>query len=111
MKQKIVIPETAKNNKNKHPLKLRWGIVRSLILALIRFYRKFLSPAYGNQCRFYPTCSGYAYLCFLYLPMPYAFYFTTKRILKCNPYKKGGFDYPPGMSEKDNELIDKHLKI
>ncbi|MDH5720488.1 MAG: membrane protein insertion efficiency factor YidD [Spirochaetia bacterium] len=97
-----------KTKENK--LKRRWGIFRSFILLLIRLYKKVLSPYVGNQCRYYPTCSSYAYLCFCFLPMYKAFYYTIKRIFRCHPYCEGGFDYPPGISQDDHEVIDKYLK-
>ena len=38
----------------------RPGFAATLALLPIRFYRRFLSPALGQRCRYYPTCSAYA---------------------------------------------------
>lgn len=65
------------------------------IIKIIRLYQKFISPLFPACCRFYPTCSEYAveaiekYGCFK------GSFLSTKRILKCNPYFKGGFDPVP----------------
>jgi len=84
------------------------GIIRYFILFLLRLYKKILSPHFGNQCRFYPTCSEYSYLTFLYYPFHKAIYHTGKRIIRCNPYNEGGIDIPPQLNEGeiDNDLKD-----
>jgi len=89
------------------PPQKRWGIIRMGILLIIRLYQKSLSGIMGGQCRFYPTCSSYAILAFEYLPLYKAFYVTIFRIGRCNPYGKGGFDYPNGVPiPKD---VEKHI--
>jgi putative membrane protein insertion efficiency factor len=90
-------------------LKPRWGIVRSLILTIVRIYRRFIGPALGNNCRYYPSCSGYTLTVFTFLPIFHAFYLSTKRILSCNPYFRGGVDMPPGLPEKEvMDFLDKN---
>lgn len=63
-------------------------------LKLLMIYQKFLSPLKPSVCRFYPSCSEYAYWQFQKKDFFSAFYFTLMRILRCNPFFKGGFDYP-----------------
>ncbi|MCH5336394.1 MAG: membrane protein insertion efficiency factor YidD [Campylobacter sp.] len=63
-------------------------------LALLHFYQKFLSPLKPKVCRYYPSCSEYALWQFQKNKLFFAFIFTFLRILKCNPFFKGGFDYP-----------------
>jgi len=68
--------------------------LKYLAILLIRFYQKFISPLTPGSCRYYPTCSNYAILAiekygFLKGSLK-AFY----RILRCNPFSKGGIDYP-----------------
>jgi len=88
----------------------RWGIARSAILFLIRVYKRTLSLVLGGQCRFYPTCSSYSVLCFTYLPMHKAFWYSLARIFRCNPYAEGGVDYPPGVSKEiAEEYMGHHL--
>lgn len=63
-------------------------------LKMIRFYQCFLSVLKPPCCRFYPSCSSYAYQNFEKNNFFVAFWLSFLRILKCNPYFKGGFDYP-----------------
>ena len=63
-------------------------------LKMLRFYQKFLSPLKPACCRFYPSCSEYALWQFEKRNFFLAFFYTFLRILRCNPYFRGGFDYP-----------------
>ncbi len=63
-------------------------------LKTLRFYQKFLSPLKPPVCRYYPTCSEYAFWQFQKRNCIFAFFSSFFRILKCNPFFKGGFDYP-----------------
>ena len=74
----------------------------SAVLNLIRFYQYFLSPLFGQRCRFYPTCSSYTYKCFQLFPFHLALWYAVKRLIKCHPFSRGGFDPPP------EKLCDKH---
>lgn len=65
-----------------------------LFIALIRFYQKILSPLFGPKCRFYPTCSEYAILAVKKYGFLKGFFKAVFRILRCNPFSKGGIDYP-----------------
>lgn len=97
---------TDEHKTDQAEIKRRWGIFRSFMLAFIRSYQTLLSPIMGNQCRFYPTCSEYARLSFQYRNIFKAFFSSIWRILRCNPYNKGGIDYPPDIPQStiDNEL-------
>jgi putative membrane protein insertion efficiency factor len=66
--------------------------MRFVLIKLIKVYQKILSPMFPPSCRFYPTCSEYAV-------ESISKYGTLKggakalwRILRCNPFNKGGFD-------------------
>lgn len=67
-------------------------MLKAVIVFLIRFYRKWISPLKAPSCRFYPTCSQYAidavtrYGALKGIPM------SLKRILKCHPFHPGGYD-------------------
>ncbi|RVU55746.1 membrane protein insertion efficiency factor YidD [Anaerosphaera multitolerans] len=71
--------------------------MRKIVLLLIRFYQKVISKYIltGAHCRFYPTCSQYAYLAFEKYGFFKASYLSIKRILRCNPFFKGGYDPLP----------------
>lgn len=65
------------------------------MLASIRFYKRYISPGLGMHCKYLPTCSSYAIeaiekhgaLCGALLAL--------WRILRCNPFSKGGYDPVP----------------
>lgn len=70
------------------------GLPSWTLIGLVRLYQYFLSPIFGRQCRFQPTCSNY----FIGAVLKYgAFWGTVRgvgRILRCNPFCRGGFDPP-----------------
>lgn len=66
-----------------------------LLTGLVRAYQYLLSPYFGTQCRFTPSCSHYALGA---LKKHGAFrggYLATRRILRCNPWQSGGCDPVP----------------
>ena len=65
-----------------------------ICLKILRFYQKFLSPLKPAACRYYPSCSEYALWQFQKKNFFLAFFSTFFRVLRCNPFFKGGFDYP-----------------
>jgi hypothetical protein len=70
------------------------------MLALVRFYRRFLSPLLPAACRFEPTCSQYALDA---IEMHGAFkggWLTLRRLLRCQPFSRGGFDPVPVPGKK-----------
>ncbi len=71
-------------------------IMKSILIGGIKFYRRYLSPLKKNtHCRFIPTCSQYALEAIeKYGPFKGA-YLALKRILRCNPFSKGGCDPVP----------------
>lgn len=71
--------------------------MRTLALGLIRFYQKVISLYVlpGAHCRFYPTCSQYGYEAFSTYPFFKALYLTVRRVLRCHPFHKGGYDPLP----------------
>lgn len=66
--------------------------MKKLLLKLICFYRKRISPLKKPCCRFYPTCSQYALEAIEKYGAVKGSYLAMKRILKCNPFFKGGYD-------------------
>ncbi|OON95525.1 MAG: membrane protein insertion efficiency factor YidD [Candidatus Epulonipiscioides saccharophilum] len=74
--------------------------MKNLVLFLIRFYQKGISPYFGPRCRFYPTCSTYTYEAIKIHGLFKGGLLGTFRILRCNPFCKGGFDPVPPKKEK-----------
>jgi len=68
---------------------------RALLLGLIRLYRATLSGWLGGQCRFYPTCSHYAETAIRAHGAIKGTALATWRVLRCNPFGKGGIDHVP----------------
>lgn len=69
-------------------------IARAFIL-LIRLYQKYLSPLKGATCRFHPSCSQYAIEALRTHGAFRGFYLMIWRILRCQPFTRGGFDPVP----------------
>jgi putative membrane protein insertion efficiency factor len=71
-----------------------------VLITIIIFYKKYISPLKPACCRFYPTCSEYAieaiqkYGCFK------GIFLSLKRLLKCHPYHPGGCDPVPDNIDK-----------
>lgn len=55
-------------------------------------YRKYISPLKGPSCRFYPTCSQYSIDALDKYGLLKGGLMSIKRVLRCNPYNKGGYD-------------------
>ena len=67
-------------------------MIRKFFLLLIRFYKSAVSPYLGNNCRFTPTCSEYTYEAISRYGAFKGSWMGFKRIMRCNPFCKGGFD-------------------
>ena len=66
--------------------------MKYIFLSIIKFYRKFISPLLGSNCRFYPTCSVYSYEAIEKYGAIKGSYIGAKRILRCHPFNPGGYD-------------------
>jgi len=66
-----------------------------LLLAVIRGYRYLLSPWWGGQCRFTPTCSEYAMDSIREHGALRGTWLAMRRVSKCHPWHHGGFDPAP----------------
>lgn len=74
--------------------------MKKVLLALIRFYRRHISPRLPASCRFYPTCSVYAIEA---IELHGAFkgsILALLRLLRCNPLFPGGYDPVPPKKDK-----------
>ena len=69
---------------------------------LVKFYQKFISPLKPPCCRFRPTCSSYAIEAFKEWGFIIGLALTAWRILRCNPFSKGGYDPVPKRKRKSN---------
>jgi putative membrane protein insertion efficiency factor len=69
-------------------------MVKRVVISLIRFYQRAISPLFPSSCRFEPTCSNYAILAIEKYGILKGGLKALWRILRCNPWSKGGIDYP-----------------
>lgn len=76
-------------------------ILIKIIIFFIFLYQKIFSPNHGFlrffypaflKCRFYPSCSQYFILALKKKGLKTGFFLGVKRILRCNPFSKGGYD-------------------
>lgn len=73
-----------------------FNIFQFLLLVIIRFYQKVVSPALpGNTCRFYPSCSHYGFQAIYKYGAIKGLCMAIGRILRCNPFNEGGYDPLP----------------
>lgn len=70
-------------------------MAKKILLFLIRFYRRCISPLFPPCCRFYPTCSAYALEAVTKYGAAKGGWLALKRILKCHPFHPGGYDPVP----------------
>jgi putative membrane protein insertion efficiency factor len=68
-----------------------------LLLLLVRIYQIFLSPFFGGACKFYPSCSKYGYEAIARHGAWRGSVLAAKRLLRCRPFTKGGFDPVPDV--------------
>lgn len=69
--------------------------MKRIIIFLIKIYKKIISPMFkvmGIECKYYPTCSEYTVQAINKYGCIKGIYLGVKRILKCNPFSRGGYD-------------------
>jgi len=69
--------------------------MKHVILALIRFYQRFISPALPPSCRFTPTCSQYSYEAIERYGLLKGGWLSLRRVARCHPWNPGGYDPVP----------------
>lgn len=74
--------------------------MKKLFLGIIRFYQKKISPLTPPKCKYYPTCSHYGYEAIERFGVFKGSALALWRILRCNPFSKGGYDPVPQKKHK-----------
>ena len=69
--------------------------MKNILIAMIRFYQKFLSPLKHTRCPYTPTCSQYGLQAIQKYGAFKGSLLACWRILRCNPFSKGGYDPVP----------------
>ena len=67
---------------------------------LISAYRCYVSPLLGQNCRFYPSCSQYAYQAIAKHGVARGSLLAVKRLAKCHPFHPGGVDHVPDVTPR-----------
>jgi len=97
MTMQMVEPNQNNLEPSLRDLPLTWRNLLALpLLALLRFYQLTVSRALPpNTCRFYPTCSHYAYQAIVKYGALKGGYMGLRRLLRCHPFHPGGYDPVP----------------
>ncbi|MDI6901790.1 MAG: membrane protein insertion efficiency factor YidD [Anaerosomatales bacterium] len=67
----------------------------TVLVLVIRAYRRFISPLFPPTCRFYPTCSSYAVTALEKHGLLRGGWMALRRIGRCHPWNPGGYDPVP----------------
>lgn len=69
--------------------------MRWVLVTLLRGYRTFISPLYGQVCRYHPSCSAYALEAVQVHGSIKGSWLAVRRLARCHPWAAGGFDPVP----------------
>jgi putative membrane protein insertion efficiency factor len=73
----------------------RPGMMRGILILFVRAYQTVLSPLLPSSCRYYPSCSAYAIEALEKHGAMRGSLLAVRRILRCHPFRPGGFDPVP----------------
>ena len=73
--------------------------MRKVVQWLIRGYQRAISPLLGPRCRFYPSCSQYAFEALETHGLYMGLWLALRRIARCHPLNPGGFDPVPSRAD------------
>lgn len=71
-----------------------------VLLGMVRGYQVAISPLFGPRCRFYPSCSAYTVMAIRERGALTGAVLGAYRILRCNPWARGGVDFPPRRGQR-----------
>ncbi len=80
------------------------GVAARVLLGGVRGYQKVLSPFFGRNCRYHPSCSHYTYEAIEIHGAAKGTWYGVKRIGRCHPFHEGGYDPVPGSSNAQDEV-------
>ncbi len=78
--------------------------MKRILLSLIKFYQAAVSPYTAKHCKYIPTCSQYGVEAIERFGAFKGTALTVWRILRCNPFSKGGYDPVPEKTKKGKKL-------
>ncbi|MCL2013740.1 MAG: membrane protein insertion efficiency factor YidD [Oscillospiraceae bacterium] len=77
--------------------------MKKILIGLIRLYKKQISPSLPPSCRYVPSCSEYAIAAIQERGAFKGTFLALWRILRCNPFSKGGLDQVPHLRKKNHK--------
>ncbi|AOV07031.1 membrane protein insertion efficiency factor YidD [Sporosarcina ureilytica] len=75
--------------------------MKKILLSIIKFYQKAISPLTPPTCRFHPTCSQYGFEAIETHGALKGSWLAVRRISKCHPFHEGGYDPVPDKNSND----------
>ena len=75
-------------------------MLKKVLISLVKFYRKFITHLLPSRCIYTPSCSAYALEALKKRNVFVAIILIIYRILRCNPFSKGGYDPVPDSKRK-----------
>ncbi len=84
--------------------------MKHLAILLVRCYQRFIGPMLPRTCKFEPTCSAYAIEAFRKKGFFRGVALTTWRLLRCNPWGRGGYDPVDGPRQGAREATEEARK-
>lgn len=84
-------------------------MIKKGIIKLIKLYQKIPGKWHGS-CKYYPTCSAYAIEALEKHGLLKGLYLSIWRILRCNPWSKGGYDPVPDETNNVEKISDELIK-
>jgi len=69
--------------------------MKKLLIYLIKFYKKYISPMKSTKCPYFPSCSDYGLEAVMKYGAVKGGFLALWRIIRCNPFSKGGYDPVP----------------
>jgi uncharacterized protein len=85
--------------------------IRAVTLALVRFYQTCISPVLPSSCRYYPSCSTYAYDAIEGWGVKRGLRMALGRLLRCRPFGGYGYDPVPEPVSGDQDLVGAQARI
>jgi putative membrane protein insertion efficiency factor len=79
---------------------VKYDPVRYLVIGLLRAYRLLISPLYGQDCRYHPSCSAYALDAVTQHGSIRGVWLAVRRLGRCHPWAAGGYDPVPPRSSR-----------